>query len=193
MMPNLNQTVHNVPHVNIEIADAISPADLNDLCDATEAAIEAGDAFGWVKVPDRSILERYWRGVQMIPERHILLARVDGVVCGATQISVPTRHNQAQAFSVSLIRTFIAPYVRNLGAGRRLVSTAEKLALEMGYKVVQLDVRETQEAAIHLYESMGYVRWGANPAYAMINNRMIKGFYYSKNIAPMFTAKTVGN
>lgn len=178
-------------HVSIEIADRLSPADLNDLCDATDAAIEAGGGFGWVQIPPRDTLERYWRGVLAVPERHLLLARADGAVCGATQLVEPSRNNEAQSFSAALLATFIAPYARNLGAGRRLVETAEKLAVEMGYKVLQLDVRETQEAAIHLYEALGYTRWGENPAYAMVNGRMISGYYYSRNIAKFFVAKAV--
>lgn len=170
------------PLVSIEITDSLSPADLNDLCDATDAAIEAGGGFGWVKPPARDVLERYWKGVLAVPERHLILARVDGVVSGATQLVEPTRHNEAQAFLATLIATFTAPYARGLGAGRRLVETAEKLAVEMGYSVVQLDVRETQEAAIHLYEDMGYKRWGINPAYAMVEGKAISGYYYSKEL-----------
>jgi ribosomal protein S18 acetylase RimI-like enzyme len=185
---HLQKPAESPARIGIEIADRLSPADLNDLCDATDAAIEAGGGFGWVKTPSRDILERYWRGVLAVPERHLLLARADGVVCGATQLVEPSRNNEALSFSVSMVATFIAPYARNMGVGRRLAETAEQLAIEMGYKVIQLDVRETQDAAIGLYESMGYKRWGANPAYAMVGNRMITGYYYSKNIAPLFIA-----
>lgn len=176
-------------HISIGIADHLSPADLNDLCDATDAAIEAGGGFGWVTVPSRAVLERYWRGVLAVPERHLLLGRVDGVVCGTTQLVEPTRNNEAAAFAATLTATFIAPYARNIGVGRRLAETAEQLAAEMGYKVLQLNVRETQEAAINMYESMGYVRWGTNPAYATVGGRIIAGHYYSKTVAPLHAAK----
>lgn len=177
--------------ISIEIADAISPADLNDLCDATDAAIEAGGGFGWISPPPREVLERYWRGVLVVPERHMLLARMDGIVCGAAQVVEPSRHNEAQAFSATLAGTFIAPWARSRGAGRKLTETAEKLAQEMGYRVLQLDVRETQTAAIRLYEDMGYKKWGTNPAYAMVGGGMVAGFYYSKNIAPPFEPAAV--
>ncbi|TAL37262.1 MAG: GNAT family N-acetyltransferase [Alphaproteobacteria bacterium] len=177
------------PFVTIEIMDRLPPADLNDLCDATDAAIEGGGGFGWVSLPAREVLERYWKGVLVVPERHLLLARMDGVVCGAAQLVEPSRHNEAQSFSAQVLASFVAPWARNRGAGRKLVETAEKLALEMGYKVLHLDVRETQEAAIRLYESMGYRRWGVNPAYAFVNNRAIAGYYYTKVISPLFTLK----
>jgi ribosomal protein S18 acetylase RimI-like enzyme len=168
--------------VSIEITDRLSPADLHDLCDATDAAIEAGGGFGWIRPPARDIMERYWRGVLAVPERHLLLARLGGSVCGATQLVEPTRSNEAQAFSAALLAAFIAPYARNNGAGRRLAETAEQLALEMGYKVLQMDLRETQKAAIHLYESLGYKRWGVNPAYAITEGEIVCGYYYAKNI-----------
>lgn len=177
------------PFVTIEIMDRLTPADLNDLCDATDAAIEGGGGFGWVSLPAREVLERYWKGVLVVPERHLLLARMDGVVCGAAQLVEPSRHNEAQSFSAQVLASFVAPWARGRGAGRKLVETAEKLALEMGYKVLQLDVRETQDAAIRLYESMGYRRWGINPAYAFVNNRAIAGYYYTKTISPLFAPR----
>ncbi len=173
------------PHArhSVEIADALSAADLNDLCEATEAAIEAGGGFGWINTPGRDALERYWKGVMVVPERHLLVARVDGVVCGAVQLVEPSRHNEAQAFSATLLAIFVAPWAQRRGSGRKLVETAEKLARDMNYKVLQMDVRETQTPAIKLYESMGYQRWGTNCAYAMVNNRVIAGYYYNKIIS----------
>lgn len=172
------------PSISIEIVDELTPADLDDLCDATDGAIESGGGFGWIEPPSRNVMERYWKGVLVVPERHLLLSRSDGIVCGAAQIVEPSRHNEAQSFSVSLFSAFIAPWARGCGAGRKLTETAEKLAIEMGYKVMQLDVRETQIAAIRLYESLGYKRWGINPTYALVDGQIIGGYYYSKNIVP---------
>ena len=173
------------PHIAVEIVDALSQADLNDLCDAAEAAIEDGGGFGWITLPAREALEKYWKGVLVVPERHLVVARMDGVICGAVQLIEPSRHNEAQAFSAMLLASFIAPWARERGAGRKLVETVEKLALEMGYRLLQMDVRQTQTAAIKLYEQMGYERWGTNPAYAIVNNRIIPGYYYQKIIAPL--------
>lgn len=172
-------------HLSVEIADTLSAADLNDLCEATESAIEAGGGFGWIQSPGRESLERYWKGVLLVPERHLLAARMDGVICGAVQLIEPSRHNEAQSFSATLLASFVAPWAQRRGSGRKLVETAEKLARDMGYKVLQMDVRQTQTVAIRLYESMGYERWGTNPAYALVNNRVIAGYHYSKMIAPM--------
>ena len=51
------------PIPSIEAVSAtLSVGDLNDLCDATEAAIEAGGGFGWLDLPNRAILERVLAG-----------------------------------------------------------------------------------------------------------------------------------
>ena len=180
-------------YTSVEIVTALPPADLYDLCDATDAAIEAGGGFGWVTPPAREVLEKYWRGVLVVPERHLLIARMDGMVCGAVQLVEPTRYNEAQSFTANVIANFVAPWARGHGAGRKLMETAEKLAFEMGYKALQLDVRETQNAAIELYESMKYRRWGTNPMYAMVDNRFIAGHHYAKLIRPLFVPKKVTN
>ena len=77
-----------------------------------------------------------------------------------------------------LFRHF-APRLRAFGM-RQLGQ--EQLALEMGYKVMQVDVRETQDHAITLFEKQGYARWGVNPSYALIDGQTIRGFYYTKTL-----------
>ena len=71
---------------------------------------------------------------------------------------------------------------RGHGLARMLTLGVEERARELGYHVLNLDVRETQEAAIRLYESLGYVRWGINPDYAQVRGKIIRGFYYSKRL-----------
>ena len=58
----------------------------------------------------------------------------------------------------------------------------EKKTLELGSSFIQLDIRETQVAAIKLFESKGYKKWGNNPYYACINGKNIKGFYFFKKL-----------
>ena len=39
-------------------------------------------------------------------------------------------------------------------------------------------MRETQSAAIQLYETMGFKRWGRHPKYAKVEGKLIAGLYY---------------
>lgn len=171
------------PILSVElVTEALSMGDLNDLCDATDAAIEAGGGFGWVKMPSREILERFWQGVIAMPARMLFVARVDGVICGTAQLVRPPKNNEAQSFAAQLTGLFVAPWARGQGLSRKLLDYVEKTAVREGFSVLNLDVRETQEAAITLYESSGYTMIGEHPFYARVNGKIVKGRYYYKII-----------
>lgn len=172
------------PVTAVEQVTVLSAADMQDLCDATDAAIEAGGGFGWVKLPAREVLERYWQGVVTMPTRLLFVARLDGVICGSVQLVLPPKNNEAQSFAVHLTANFIAPWARGYGLARMMLEAAEKKSRALGFAVINLDVRETQEKAIQLYESMGYTRFGEHPFYARVDGKVIKGRYYYKVIDP---------
>ncbi len=178
------------PEATVEYITELTPPELHDLCDATDEAIRAGGGFGWVKLPARDILERYWKGVLTMPARMLFVARLDGVICGTAQLVTPARNNEAQSFAVTLTTNFIAPWARKHGLARKLLEEAEKKAQEEGYSVINLDVRETMESAIKLYEAMGYVHFGTHPYYARVDNQIIKGRYYYKVIDPQAVSQT---
>jgi ribosomal protein S18 acetylase RimI-like enzyme len=172
------------PKTAVEPLESFAATDLEDLCDAAEDAIKAGGGFGWLAAPPRHIMEAYWRGVLLVPERRLFVARLDGTICGSAQFSRPPRNNEAQAFAAQLTSNFIAPWARGHGLARRIVLVVEEAARAAGFAILNLDVRATQEAAIQLYESLGYVRWGTHPAYARVDGRAIPGHFYFKRLAP---------
>lgn len=179
-MPDISAEMRPEPMRAVERAESISDDDLHPLCEATHAAIIDGGGFGWVIPPGHRALESYYRGILLVPERSLFLARLNGVVVGAAQLVRPPRNNEAQAFAATLMHSFVAPYARGHGMARLLTITVEDAARALGYQVLNLDVRETQAAAIRLYESLGFVRWGVHPAYARVDGRTVRGFYYYK-------------
>ena len=170
------------PVASVEQVTELSTADLNDLCDATDAAIEDGGGFGWVHLPAREVLERYWQGVVTMPARLLFVARLDGVICGTAQLVAPPKNNEAQSFAVQLTTNFVAPWGRGHGLARMLIEEVERTAKKEGFSVINLDVRETQIAAIKFYENMGYTRFGTHPFYAKVNDDVIQGHYYYKSL-----------
>ncbi len=166
----------------VERITAFNEDDLQSLCEATDAAILDGGGFGWLAPPGRASLEGYFRGLMLVPERELFIARVDGAIVGSAQLVRPPRNNEAQAFAASLMHSYVAPYARGHGLARKMTLKVEESARALGYQVLNLDVRETQVAAIRLYESLGYVRWGEHPAYARVEGRMVRGFYYYKRL-----------
>jgi ribosomal protein S18 acetylase RimI-like enzyme len=177
-------TETKTPTTAVERLTAFAGTDLNDLCDAAEDAIKAGGGFGWLAAPPRHIMEAYWRGVLLVPERRLFVARLDGTICGSAQLARPPRNNEAQAFAAQLTSNFIAPWARGHGLARRIVVAVEDAARADGFAILNLDVRDTQAAAIQLYESLGYVRWGTHPAYARVGGQVIPGHFYYKRLVP---------
>ena len=157
-----------------------SGTDLDDLCEATESAIAEGGGFGWLRPPPRQVLENYWKGVLLVPERRLIVGRLDRVIAGSAQLSRAPRNNEAQAFAGTLTSAFVAPWARGRGLGRGIVREIERLARELGLAVLNLDLRDTQRAAIGLYENLGYRRWGTHPVYAQVEGRVVPGHYYYK-------------
>ena len=172
------------PAPSVENIKSFGPGDLNDLCDATDEAIEDGGGFGWVKLPARDILERYWQGVMVMPARELFVARLDGVICGTCQLMKPPPNNEAQGFAVQLTTNFVAPWARGHGLAKMLLNAAESFAQKEHFEVINLDVRETMERAIKLYEKAGYQRIGTHPYYAKVDGRVLKGYYYTKFLEP---------
>ena len=143
------------PRINVERLTQYSGTDLDDLCEATESAIVEGGGFGWLKPPPRQVLENYWKGMLLVPERRVVVGRLDGIVAGSAQLSRAPRNNEAQAFAGTLTSAFVAPWARGHGLGRDIVLEIERLARELGLAVLNLDLRDTQKAAIGLYEGLG--------------------------------------
>ena len=158
--------------------------DIAELCEATDAAIIEGGGFGWVEPQGRAALERHFRGVLLVPERELFVARLDGMVVGSAQLVRPHRNNEAQAFSAHLTHAYIAPYGRGHGLARLLIQRVEERAAALGHRILNLDVRETQQTAIALFQALGYVLWGSHPVYARVRGQTVAGQYYSKLLEP---------
>ena len=167
----------------VERLTALGTADLHDLCDAAEAAIQDGGGFGWLAPPPRHVMESYWKGVLLVPERELHVARLDGTIAGSAQLQRVPKNNEAQALAGQLTTFCLAPGARGHGLARQLVESVEETARGAGLRVLNLDVRETQARAIQLYEQIGYQRWGTNPHYAWVGERWVTGFYYYKDLA----------
>jgi len=160
-------------------------ADLEELCTATEDAIRDGIGFNWVIPPGSDILEAYWKGVLIVPDRVLFAARLDGVLAGSVQLVKPGISKETSSFCASMEAHFVAPWARGHGLAKMLLEAAEREARALGFSVVKLSVRETQERAIKLYDEHGYTQWGRLPYYEFVNAQMIAGRFYYKNVDPL--------
>lgn len=160
-------------------------ADLAELVQATEDAIGDGIGFNWVLPPGKDVLETYWKGVLVVPERVLFVGRLDGTLAAAIQLVKPGPSKETSSFAAFIEAHFVAPWARGHGLAKMLLESAEREARVQGFSVLRLSVRETQEAAIKLYEESGYKCWGVLPCYEFESARMIGGRFYYKNLEPI--------
>ena len=168
--------------IKVEILKSISDLDLADLCNITEQAIKAGGGFGWLKVPPRETLNKYWKGLVVVKNRILIAGRLNEAIAGALQLELKPHNNEAQKNICNITSHFVAPWARGYGLAKKMIDKAEIIAYENSVSCVQLDIRETQEAAIQLFLSKGYKQWGTNPNYSLVEGKTIKGLYFYKNI-----------
>lgn len=170
------------PIIRIEKVEKLNTADLSDLCQATEDSIRDGIGFNWLTPPAREVLEAYWRGVLVVPERVLFVGRLDGAIAGAIQLRKPSPSKQSTAFSAEIDKHFVAPWARGHGMASELLNAAESDAIRLGYRILRLDVRGTQEAAIRLYEHSGYQCWGVLDWYEEVKGEMVSGHFFIKDL-----------
>ncbi len=168
-----------------ELITEFRRADLSDLVQATEDAIRDGIGFNWVIPPSRDTLETYWKGVLVVPERVLIGGRLEGTLSGSIQLVKPGISKETSSFAASLEAHFVAPWARGHGLARALLQEAEREARKSGFSVLKLSVRQTQEAAIRLYEESGYVLWGILPMDEFVSAQMVAGRFYYKNLEPI--------
>ncbi|MBC6439083.1 MAG: GNAT family N-acetyltransferase [Rhodospirillales bacterium] len=166
--------------VEVEHITELNRLDLDDLCGATDAAIVDGNGFGWLHPQPRDHMERYWKGVLLVPERQLWVGRLDGTIAASAQLQLPPRFNEAQAHSPHLTTHFVAPWARGHGLAAMLLESVEAWCLNQSYSHLRLDVRETQTRAIEVYEAAGFTRWGELPSYARTEGKLVTGYFYVK-------------
>lgn len=178
----MNSLVKENINIAVDSLENISDTDLADLCGITEQAIRAGGGFGWLTLPPRDTLNNYWNGLVLIKTNILIVGRLNGSIAGALQISFNPVNNEAQKDISKIQSHFVAPWARGYGLAKTMIDKAIQTSKKNKKKSIQLDIRETQLAAIQLFESKGFTKWGENPSYAFINGKGIKGYYYYKDL-----------
>jgi ribosomal-protein-alanine N-acetyltransferase len=104
--------------------------------------------------------EAFWRGG--FPGdavlRAIFVAEIDNKVCGYSVMAVAVGIGELQSVVVEQI-------ARRGGVGRALCMRAVEFARDRGAKSVELEVRESNAAALGLYRQFGFVEQGKRRKY----------------------------
>lgn len=128
------------------------------------------------------MLERYFKGLLLVPERMLFVIRHNGVIVGCAQLVRSARNNELQAMCVTLAHLFIAPYAQRQGLGTALLHEVENAARSMGFRIMNTEVPETQEGAIALFRRAGFLHWGTHPLYTRLGDTYLRGLYFTKSL-----------
>lgn len=140
------QRQKTIPQIEISVVQSLTESELSELCDATLDTINdlAGSftmGSSRSQAPTKELMQSYWKGVFMVPERQLIIGKLDKVVASSIQLIRPLPSNQTSAFAVSIENHFVAPWARGYGLARELLFAAERKARQEGFQVLKLSTR----------------------------------------------------
>ena len=115
------------------------------------------------------------------PPEAFLVAELDGRVAGYIRLKPPTKLPE-NAHVVQVQGLAVHPDARRHGVAAGLLDTAEETLRERGTRKLTLRVLSTNEAAIRLYESHGFVREGTLLEEFRINGRFVDDVIMAKKL-----------
>ena len=145
----------------------VRPASGGDAAELVELARSVGsEPEGWLITDGewRSVGDerRYLRAIRRSTHAAVLVAETDDRIVGRLSIS---RDPHPASRHVADLGLMVAQDARRQGVGRALMEAAEDWAREVGILKVELHVFPYNEAALALYEELGYRREGLRLAH----------------------------
>ncbi len=166
----------------VDVIIGLSRGDLSDLCQAADDAIKAGGGFGWLTPPRRDVMETYWKGVLMVPERTLIVGRLDNVIVGSAQLVRPTKNNEAQAHSGQLTTSFMAPWARGHGLARMITEAVENHARKIGlHRAQSRRARDPGSRRSRSIARSAITRSAGIEHYARVDGKFVAGLYFWKD------------
>ena len=142
--------------------------DISALGRVLRDCVHAGASVSFVLPFSYEDAEAFWRG-KVLPSVlagacRVLVARSEGQIVGTVQLDLATPPNQPHRAEVR--KLLVHPNARRRGIARLLMLAAEKEAREVQRTLLTLDT-VTGGFAEPLYLSLGYVKVGVIPRYAI--------------------------
>ena len=143
-----------------------SDVDLGDLATLLLDAIDSGAGVSFMPGLTRDQATTWWRTVITTAAARavILVARDEQGIVGSVQLQPSWAPNQPHRADVA--KLMVHRRGRNRGIARQLMTSLEAAAAEAKFTLLLLDTCEGS-AAERLYSSMGWVRAGVVPGFAL--------------------------
>ena len=123
---------------------------------------------------------RYVRSVRRHPDARLLVAEIDGEIVGRLSLARDPHPCSAHVADFGIT---VAARHRRRGIGTALLGAADAWARDAGISKLELHVFPHNEAAINLYEKLGYVREGYRTAhYRLPDGRFVDAVLMAKRL-----------
>jgi RimJ/RimL family protein N-acetyltransferase len=163
----------------------VRPAEPGDAARLVELARDiGGEEEGWLitggewRTPGEE--RRYLRSIRRHPHAAVFVAETDGTIIGRLSIA---RDPHPASDHVADVGLMVDRGHRRLGAGTALMMEAERWARQVGVRKVELHVFPYNEAAIALYEGLGYEREGFRRRHYRRGAELVDAILMAKELA----------
>ncbi|CAI3926480.1 Phosphoribosylformimino-5-aminoimidazole carboxamide ribonucleotide (ProFAR) isomerase (HisA) (PDB:4U28) [Commensalibacter communis] len=171
-----------LPKIEIEkLVSWENEDDLHSLSEALEASIIAGYHCKWTKPPPRHQVENYFKGVLLVPEKILFIARLDGNITGICEVTTPPKQKDSSSIAAMIDIFTVAPYALNAGVEERLLSKVEHCISQLGFPIINVIIDETQKKLFQFYLQNEYQHWATHPYYQRIDGQIVKGLLLYKS------------
>jgi len=140
--------------------------------------INSGASVGFLIPVDEQEVKLYWSSVETELEsgnRKLLLAYDGENVIGAVQLSLCSKLNGLHRGEVE--KLMVHTGARGKGISKKLMTTMENVACELGLSLLVLDTR-LGDIASSLYRSIGYTEGGQIPQFARSSTGKLESTVY---------------
>jgi RimJ/RimL family protein N-acetyltransferase len=163
----------------------VRPAEPGDAARLVELARDVGsEEEGWLitggewRTPGEE--RRYLRSIRRHPHAAVFVAETDGTIIGRLSIA---RDAHPASDHVADVGLMVDRGHRRLGAGTALMVEAERWARQVGVRKLELHVFPYNEAAIALYEGLGYEREGFRHGHYRRGAELVDAILMAKELA----------
>ncbi|WP_291272465.1 GNAT family N-acetyltransferase [Geothrix sp.] len=146
---------------------SVDEAQIDGLASLLIDCVEGGASVGFMQPLTRDRASAFWRRIARgvaAGERALLIAEDAEGICGTVQLVLDQPENQPHR--ADLAKMLVHRRARRQGLGAALMRAAERTARDCGRTLLVLDAVTGGEAA-RLYASLGWVRVGEIPGYAL--------------------------
>ncbi|MCM1012506.1 MULTISPECIES: GNAT family N-acetyltransferase [unclassified Brevibacterium] len=171
------------PAAGLSADTVLDAAELDDLTRLLDDLVSGGAALGWIEPPSREEVSALLEDLAIATaenDARVALARSQGAVVGFAYWTRYTRPTLRRHVDVEKVAVGAA--VQRAGIGRSLMTALISEARDLGVEVMTLDLRGDNDAAIRLYESLGFVRYGLLEGFVAVGDERYDTHFYALDL-----------